>query len=77
MASIVASVPELANRHSGRPNRSDRLSATVMASSVGWAKWVPRVTRSCTAATIAGWACPARETPYPPWKSEYSLPSTS
>ena len=29
------------------------------------------------AATMAGCACPARDTPYPPWKSEYSTPSTS
>ena len=74
---MVASVPELPNRHSGWSNRSARLSATAIASSVGWAKWVPRVTRSDTAATIAGWAWPASETPYPPWKSEYSQPSTS
>ena len=43
---MVASVPELANRHSGRPNRRASSSATTMASSVGWAKWVPRATRS-------------------------------
>ena len=76
-ASIVDSVPELPNRHSGWPNRSERLSATTMESSVGWAKWVPRPTRARTASTIAGWAWPASDTPYPPWKSEYSLPSTS
>jgi hypothetical protein len=34
-ASIVASVPELAKRHRGRPNRRARSSATAMASSVG------------------------------------------
>ena len=53
------------------------MSATAIASSVGWAKWVPCETRAVTAATIAGCACPARDTPYPPWKSEYSQPSTS
>src|SRR3954452_13834526 len=74
---MVASVPELPNRHSGWPKRSARLSATTMESSVGWAKWVPRATRARTAPTIAGWLWPASETPYPPWKSEYSLPSTS
>ena len=74
---MVASVPELANRHSGSPNRSARSSATTIASSVGCAKWVPRATRSRTAATTAGWAWPASATPYPPWKSEYSQPSTS
>ena len=42
---MVASVPELANRHSGRPNRAASSSATQIASSVGWAKWVPRATR--------------------------------
>ncbi len=74
---MVASVPELPNRHSGCPNRSARLSDTTIASSVGWAKCVPRPTRRWTASTIAGWAWPASETPYPPWKSEYSKPSTS
>ncbi len=44
---------------------------------MGCAKWVPRPTRSVTARTIAGWPWPASETPYPPWKSEYSVPSTS
>ena len=56
MASIVASVPELQNRHNGRPNRSASSSATMMASSVGWAKWVPARTRRLTASTTAGWA---------------------
>ncbi len=74
---MVASVPELANRHSGWPNRCASSSATTIASSVGWAKCVPRPTRRCTASTIAGCAWPASETPYPPWKSEYSNPSTS
>ena len=44
-ASIVASVPELLKRHSGSPKRSASSSATTIASSVGWAKWVPCVTR--------------------------------
>src|SRR3954452_561469 len=74
---MVASVPEFPKRHSGWPKRSARLSATTIESSVGCAKWVPRATRARTASTIAGWLCPASETPYPPWKSEYSLPSTS
>ncbi len=76
-ASMVASVPEFANRHSGSPQRAASSSATSSASSVGWAKWVPRATRSVTAATIAGWACPAADTPYPPCMSTYSVPSTS
>ena len=54
-ASIVASVPELPKRHKGSPKRCRSSSATTMASSVGWAKWVPSATRSLTAATIAGW----------------------
>ena len=62
-ASIVASVPELANRHSGRPNRRASSSATTVAFSVGCAKWVPRATWACTAATIAGWAWPASAAP--------------
>ncbi len=74
---MVDSVPELPKRHNGWPNRAERLSATTMESSVGCAKWVPRPTRVRTASTIAGWAWPASDTPYPPWKSEYSLPSTS
>ena len=60
---MVASVPELAKRHSGRPKRLASSSATTMASSVGWAKWVPLATRSRTAATTAGWAWPTAMTP--------------
>ena len=51
---MVASVPELANRHSGSPKRRASSSATQIASSVGCAKWVPRRTRADTASTIAG-----------------------
>ena len=49
IAAIVDSVPELVNRHSGRPKRRASSAATGMMSGVGWAKWVPRVTRSVTA----------------------------
>ena len=38
---MVASVPELARRHLGRPKRLASSVATAMASGVGWAKWVP------------------------------------
>ena len=38
---MVASVPELANRHRGWPNRAASSPATTTASAVGWAKWVP------------------------------------
>jgi hypothetical protein len=41
---MVASVPELAKRHWGRPNRLDSSVAAASAVSVGWAKWVPRAT---------------------------------
>ncbi len=61
---MVASVPELANRHSGRPKRRARSSATPIASSVGWAKWVPR--RDPVADRLddaPGGAWPAMETP--------------
>ena len=60
---MVASVPELANRHSGRSKRRDNSPAIQIASSVGWAKWVPRRTRSLTAATMAGCAWPAMDAP--------------
>jgi hypothetical protein len=76
-ASIVDSVPELLYRHIGRPNRRASSRATTTASSVGWAKWVPLRTRSETAATIAGCACPTMPTPKPPCMSTYSVPSTS
>ena len=62
-ASIVASVPEFANRHCGSPNRRVSSVAAASAVSVGWAKWVPRSTWARTASTIAGWPCPASETP--------------
>ena len=52
---MVASVPELAKRQIGRPKRRLSSSATQMASSVGWAKWVPRATWRETASTMAGW----------------------
>ena len=76
-ASMVASVPELQNRHSGRPNRSLSCSAQLTESWVGWAKWVPWATRLETISTILGWAWPTAIAPYPLWKSTYSLPSTS
>ena len=60
---MVASVPELQKRQRGRPNRRPSSSATSMAVSVGWAKWVPRPTWARTASTMAGWACPASPAP--------------
>ncbi len=60
---MVASVPELAKRQRGRPNLSASAAATVTASGVGWAKWVPLVTCSATALAIAGWAWPASAAP--------------
>jgi hypothetical protein len=60
---MVASVPELANRHSGSSKRRASSPAIQIASSVGCAKCVPRLTRSLTAATIAGWAWPAMAAP--------------
>ena len=38
---MVASVPELAKRHSGKPKRRASSPAIQIASSVGWAKCVP------------------------------------
>src|SRR2546423_383177 len=59
MASMVASVPELAKRQLGRPNRAASSVATVTASGVGWAKWVPLAACSLMAWAMAGWAGPA------------------
>ncbi len=74
---MVASVPELPNRHSGSPHRCASSVGDEIASSVGCAKCVPSSDPLLDGATMAGCACPARETPYPPWKSLYSVPSTS
>ena len=60
---MVASVPELAKRHFGRPKRLASSSATAMASGVGWAKWVPRPAWLVIALAMAGWAWPARAAP--------------
>ena len=60
---MVASVPELAKRQLGRPNRRASSVATVMASGVGWAKWVPFWAWLGMAFAIAGWAWPARAAP--------------
>jgi len=51
---MVASVPELANRHSGSPNLRVSSSATRIAAGVGCAKCVPSVTWPRTASTMAG-----------------------
>ena len=53
-ASMVASVPELANRHCGRPNLRASSVATAIAFRVGCAKCVPCATWSRTALTMAG-----------------------
>ena len=74
---MVASVPELANRQRGRVQRRASSPATTIASSVGWAKCVPRPTWLRTARAMAGCACPAIAAPYPPCRSTYSLPSAS
>ncbi len=62
-ASMVASVPELANRHSGSPNRRLSSCATASAAWVGWAKWVPNPTCERTASTMAGCPWPASPAP--------------
>ena len=74
---MVDSVPELVNRHCGRPNRRASSSATTIEPSVGAAKWVPRSIRALTASPIVGFAWPTAMTPKPLWKSTYSPPSTS
>ena len=60
---MVASVPELANRQRGRPNRPASSRATATAFGVGWAKWVPLVIWVAMACWIAGCAWPARAAP--------------
>ena len=60
---MVASVPELAKRQLGRPNLRASSVATVTASGVGWAKWVPFLAWLATASAMAGWAWPARAAP--------------
>ena len=60
---MVASVPELANRHWASPNRRESSSATAIAVRVGWAKWVPKPTWERTASTMAGCPCPASPAP--------------
>ncbi len=62
-ASIVASDPEFLKRHSGRPNRSARSSATTTVSSTGIAKCVPSATRSLTDSTTFGCAWPTTIAP--------------
>ncbi len=56
MASMVASVPELAKRSASRPKRRQISSPQATASSVVTAKWVPRAAASAIASTIRGWA---------------------
>ena len=45
--------------------------------SVVTAKWIASSAAFLMASTIFGWAWPTTFTPNPPWKSMYSLPSTS
>ena len=77
IASIVASVPELANRSISRLNRRQISSPKATADSVVTAKWVPRLAASWIASTIRGCAWPTTMAPKPQWKSRYSLPSWS
>ena len=77
IASIVASVPELTNRICSSWNRSQMASASATVVSVVTAKWMPWSATARIASTIFGCACPTTFTPNPPWKSMYSLPSTS
>ena len=60
---MVASVPELENRHNGSPKRLASSPATTMASSVGWAKCVPRGALPAMASTIFGCPWPTAPTP--------------
>jgi hypothetical protein len=77
IASIVASVPEFTKRICSNWNRSQIASARAIVSGVVTAKWIAFSAARCSAATIFGWAWPTTLTPKPPWKSLYSVPSTS
>ena len=77
IASIVASVPEFTNRICSSWNRSQIASASATVVSVVTAKWMPWSATARIASTIFGCAWPTTLTPKPPWKSTYSLPSTS
>src|SRR5262245_42137172 len=74
---MVASVPELPNRHIGSRKRRASSAETGMTSAVGCAKWVPSGMREEIARTTAGWVCPTTLTPNPACRSTYSVPSTS
>ena len=77
IASIVASVPEFTNRICSSWNREQISSASATVVSVVTAKWMPWSATLRIASTIFGWAWPTTFTPNPPWKSVYSVPSTS
>ncbi len=74
---MVASVPEFTNRICSSSNRSQIASASATVASVLTAKWMPWSDTLRIASTIFGWAWPTTFTPKPPWKSMYSVPSTS
>ena len=77
IASIVASVPELTNRICSSWKRSQMASARAIVSGVVTAKWIALLAAFVSASTILGCAWPTTLTPKPPWKSLYSVPSTS
>ena len=58
MVSVLAWVADSVNCQSGTGYRRASSSATSTDSSVGRRNWVDRAARACTAATIAGFACP-------------------
>ena len=76
-ASIVASVPEFTIRTCSSSNRSQIASARATVVGVVTAKWIASRAAFSSASTIFGWAWPTMFTPKPPWKSLYSVPSTS
>ena len=62
---MVASVPELVNRHIGRPYRSRSSSATSALSSQGVTYSVPSSSCADTARRTAGFMWPANNAPKP------------
>ena len=77
IASIVASVPEFAKRTLSRLKRRQSSSANATVTSVVAAKCVPVRAARSMASTTFGCAWPTTLQPKPPWKSTYSVSSTS
>ncbi len=76
-ASMVASVPEFTNRICSSWNREQISSASATVASVVTAKWIPPIGDVADRLHDQRMPWPTTLTPKPPWKSVYSVPSTS